>query len=54
MSLKQCTPCDCDGTCPYRVNDNVYVLEEYTIRFCEYWCGADEPEDYPDTNFYND
>ena len=39
MSLRQNTPCDCDGICPYDA--------EYSYT-CEYWCGADEPEDYPE------
>ena len=39
MSLKKITPCDnYDHTCPYGA--------EYS-RDCEYWCGAEEPEDYP-------
>ena len=38
MSLRQCTPCDCDGICPY---DAMYGHD------CEYWCGADEPEYIP-------
>lgn len=36
MSIRRCTPCDCDGICPYDA--------QYS-RDCEYWCGADEPED---------
>lgn len=39
MSLKLNTPCDCDGVCPYDAEYN---------RDCEYWCGAEEPYDYPD------
>lgn len=39
MSIRKCTPCDCDGICPY---DAMYGHN------CEYWCGADEPEDIPD------
>ncbi len=39
MSLRKCTPCDCDGICPYDA--------EYS-HDCEYWCGAEEPEDIPD------
>ena len=39
MSLRKCTPCDLDGICPY---DAKYYTD------CEYWCGADEPEDYPE------
>lgn len=37
MSLMKCTPCDCEGICPY---DAQYG------RDCEYWCGADEAEYY--------
>ena len=45
MSLKKWTPCDepdLDGRhhCPY-ADDGDYVN-------CEYWCGAEEPEDYPE------
>ena len=39
MSLRKNTPCDCDGICPY---DATYGHD------CEYWCGAEEPQDYPD------
>lgn len=39
MSIRRNTPCDCDGICPY---DALYGND------CEYWCGAEEPEDYPD------
>lgn len=39
MSLRKNTPCDLDGICPYAA--------EYNCD-CEYWCGADEPEDYPE------
>lgn len=39
MSLRKCTPCDYDGHCPYDA--------EYS-RDCEYWCGADEPQDIPE------
>lgn len=42
MSLKLETPCDF-GECPYDA-------ENYST--CEYWCGADEPEDYPDDEEY--
>ena len=38
MSLRKETPCDY-GECPY----NAEFM--YT---CEYWCGAEEPEDYPE------
>ncbi len=38
MSLRKETPCDY-GECPYAA--------EY-FNTCEYWCGADEPEDYPE------
>lgn len=37
--LRQCTPCDCDGICPYDA--------EYSGD-CEYWCGSDEPADDPE------
>lgn len=45
MSLRNWTPCDepdLEGRhhCPY-AEDGDYVN-------CEYWCGADEPEDYPE------
>lgn len=39
MALRKCTPCDCDGFCPY---DATYNCD------CEYWCGAEEPADDPD------
>lgn len=39
MSLRRECPCDLDGFCPYEA--------EY-FSSCEYWCGADEPEDYPE------
>lgn len=38
MSLRQMTPCDF-GPCPYDA--------EYSGD-CEWWCGADEPEDRED------
>ncbi len=38
MSLRSCTPCDF-GECPYNAQ---YGGD------CEYWCGAEEPEDYPE------
>lgn len=38
MSLKRDTPCD-HGPCPYEA--------EYNYE-CEYWCGAHEPQDYPE------
>lgn len=37
MSLRRETPCDW-GECPYNAT---YHCD------CEYWCGADEPEDNP-------
>lgn len=45
MSLRKWTPCDepdLEGRhhCPY-ADDGDYVN-------CEYWCGAEEPEDYPE------
>lgn len=39
MSIRKNTPCDCDGICPYDAEYN---------RDCEYWCGADEPQDDPE------
>lgn len=39
MSIRLNCPCDLDGICPYDA--------EYSAD-CEYWCGADEPEDYPE------
>ena len=38
MSLRCETPCDF-GECPY---DAMYS------RDCDYWCGSNEPEDYPE------
>ena len=38
MSLRRETPCDF-GPCPY--NSEGYGS-------CEYWCGAEEPQDYPE------
>lgn len=38
MSLRCSTPCDF-GECPYNAEYN---------RDCEYWCGADEPQDDPE------
>lgn len=38
MSLRRETPCDF-GPCPY---------EAECYGSCEYWCGADEPQDYPE------
>ena len=37
MSIKLHTPCD-DGVCPYDAQYN---------HNCEWWCGAEEPEDLP-------
>lgn len=47
MSLRKMTPCDCDGICPYEDMHSGYM------NSCEYWCGADEPQDDP-TDWYND
>ena len=49
MSLRWSTPCDepdLDGHhhCPY-ADGGDYVN-------CEYWCGADEPEDEPEEVIY--
>ena len=43
MSIRRETPCDLDGICPY-------ASESYGS--CEYWCGADEPEDDPPVWLY--
>lgn len=43
MSLRQCTPCDFDGICPY---------ESESEGSCEYWCGADEPQDNFDEDYF--
>ena len=39
MAIRKNTPCDCDGICPYNA--------EYGGD-CEYWCGAEEPQDDPE------
>ena len=44
MSLRKETPCDF-GPCPYQAE---------LMSQCEYWCGADEPEDYPDIDIFPD
>lgn len=38
MSLRKSTPCDF-GPCPY---------EAECSYSCEYWCGEEEPQDYPE------
>lgn len=38
MSLNSCCPCDISGVCPYN-------SESYGS--CDYWCGAEEPQDDP-------
>lgn len=38
MSLRHDTPCD-HGPCPY---------EAESWGSCEYWCGSEEPQDYPE------
>lgn len=43
MSIRKNCPCDLDGICPYEA--------EYHST-CEYYCGVDEPDDYPDAEFY--
>lgn len=47
MSLRKVTPCDCSGMCPYDA--------EYSYT-CEYYCGADEPEDdyYEEYDYYEE
>ena len=44
MSIRINTPCDCDGICPYDAEN---------WSNCEYWCGCDEPEDYPEDDEYD-
>lgn len=44
MSLCCITPCDF-GECPYNAQDS---------SDCEYWCGAEEPEDYPEEDCEDD
>lgn len=39
MALRDITPCDHSGICPY-------AAESYGS--CEYWCGADDPADDPE------
>ena len=39
MSLRQTTPCDYLSVCPYNSE---------SWGSCEYWCGSEEPEDYPE------
>jgi len=41
MSLRRNCPCDLDGICPYEDMHSGYM------NSCEYWCGADEPQDNP-------
>lgn len=45
MSIRKNTPCDYDGICPYDA--------EYSST-CEYWCGAEEPEDEIDFSDWED
>ena len=42
MSIKSVCLCDLDGICPYDAQYN---------SDCEYWCSAEEPEDYPEEDF---
>ena len=39
MAIRSNCPCDIDGVCPYDI--------EYW-QSCEYWCGAEEPQDDPE------
>lgn len=39
MSIRKDSPCEVDGICPYEA--------EYSST-CEYYCSAEEPEDYPE------
>ncbi len=45
MSVRKNCPCDLDGVCPY---------ESENWGSCEYWCGADEPQDEPDEWFFEE
>ena len=42
MSIRANTPCDYDGICPYNAECG---------GSCEYWCGAEEPQDYPEEDY---
>lgn len=42
MSIRRCCPCDTDGICPYEDMHSGY------FGSCEYWCGAEEPQDDPE------
>ena len=45
MSIRRETPCDFEPfICPYAA--------EYNCD-CEYWCGAEEPEDNPEDDPYD-
>lgn len=45
MSIRRETPCDFEPfICPYAA--------EYNCD-CEYWCGAEEPEDNPEDDGYD-
>ena len=48
MSVRRNTPCDLDGICPYENMHSGYW------NSCEYWCGAEEPEDSPDDEYESD
>ena len=41
MSLRKETACDF-GPCPYADMHSGYM------NSCEYWCGSEEPQDYPE------
>lgn len=43
MSIRKKCPCDMDGICPYEDMHSGYM------NGCEYWCGAEEPQDDPGT-----
>ena len=40
-TIKRVCPCDIDGICPYADMHSGYMGS------CEYWCGAEEPQDEP-------
>ena len=42
MNVRRVCPCDIDGICPYE------DMHSGCWSSCEYWCGEDEPEDYPE------
>ena len=43
MAIRSNCPCDIDGVCPYDIE---------SWQSCEYWCGAEKPQDDPE--FWDD